>query len=102
VFAWTPVAIAGLGLVGLGLSVPFPLALRAAGLLSQGETESALAAVTIWGNAGLLVGPTALGFLASRAGLRLAFALIVFLCLLAALCASGVRVRRSPNLSGKR
>ncbi len=94
VFAWTPIALCGLGLVGLGLSVPFPLALRAAGRLSGRETESFLATVTTWGYGGMLAGPSVIGFVASRVGLRLAFTLIVFLCLLAALCAPGTREAR--------
>lgn len=94
VFAWTPAALCGLSLVGLGLSVPFPLALRAAGRLSQQETESILATVTTWGYGGMLAGPPVIGFVASRVGLRLALTLIVLLCLLAAFCAPGTRETR--------
>jgi MFS family permease len=85
-FAWTPVVFFGLGLVGIGLSVPFPLVLRAAGHLSQRETGSVLAIVTTWGYVGMLAGPPVIGFVADRVGLRLALALVVFLCVLAALC----------------
>lgn len=91
VFAQMPAALCGLSLVGLGLSVPFPLALRAAGRLSRRETESMLATVTMWGYGGLLAGPPVIGFVANHVGLRFALTLIVFLCLLAALCAPGTR-----------
>jgi MFS family permease len=86
-FAWTPVVLFGLGLAGIGLSVPFPLVLRATGHLSQQETGSILALVTTWGYVGMLAGPPVIGFVADRGGLRLALALVVFLCVLAALCA---------------
>jgi MFS family permease len=86
-FAWTPVVLFGLGLAGIGLSVPFPLVLRTAGHLSQQETGSALATVTTWGYVGMLAGPPVIGFVADQGGLRLALALVVFLCVLAALCA---------------
>ena len=90
VWNWPPAALCGLGLVGLGLSIPFPMALRAAARLPGRSTESTLAIVSTWGYGGILVGPAAIGFLASRVGLRLALTLLVFLCLLAALCAPGV------------
>jgi MFS family permease len=86
-FPWVPVAFLGLGLVGIGLAVPFPLVISAAGHLSKQERSSALATVTTWGYGGILAGPPVIGFLANRAGLRLAFALVVLLCVLAALCA---------------
>jgi MFS family permease len=86
IFAWIPVVLFGLGLAGIGLSVPFPLVLRAAGHLSQRETGSVLATVTTWGYVGMLAGPPVIGFVADQGGLRLALALVVFLCVLAALC----------------
>lgn len=85
-FPWAPAAFFGLGLVGTGLAVPFPLVVSAAGRLKQ-ERGSALAAVTTWGYGGILAGPPAIGFLANREGLRLALSLVVLLCMLAALCA---------------
>jgi MFS family permease len=89
---WTPVAIFGLGLAGIGLSVPFPLVLSAAGRLSKGDMGSALATVTSCGYFGMLAGPPVIGFVADWGGLRLALVLIVFLCVLAALCASGTSI----------
>lgn len=86
-FPWAPVAFLGLGMVGIGLAVPFPLVVSAAGRLSECESDSALATVTTWGYGGLLAGPSVIGFIANRAGLRLALALVVLLCVLAALCA---------------
>lgn len=89
-FPWTPVALPGLGLVGIGLAVPFPLVVSAAGRLSK--RGSALATVMTWGYCGMLAGPPVIGFVAQRVGLRLALILVVLLCVLAALCAPAVDV----------
>jgi MFS family permease len=86
-FPWVPVAFLGLGLVGIGLAVPFPLVVSAAGRLSRQERGSALATITTWGYGGILAGPPVIGLIANRAGLRPALALVVVLCVLAALCA---------------
>ncbi|GHO99394.1 MFS transporter [Reticulibacter mediterranei] len=84
--AWMPAVLFGLGLVGMGLSVPFPLVLSAAGRLAKWERSSALATVTTWGYVGMIAGPSMIGFLADRVGVRLALAPVVVLCVLAALC----------------
>jgi MFS family permease len=55
--AWTPAVLFGLGLVGIGLSVPFPLVLSAAGRLAKWDRRSTLATVTTWGYFGMIVGP---------------------------------------------
>jgi MFS family permease len=86
-FPWAPVTFLGLGLVGIGLAVPFPLVMSAAGRLSKQKKGSAVATVTTWGYCGILAGPPMIGFVANRAGLRLALSLVVLLCVLAALCA---------------
>ncbi|GLV60389.1 MFS transporter [Dictyobacter sp. S3.2.2.5] len=88
---WTPTAFLGLALVGVGLSVPLPLVMSAAGRLSEPQSGDTLTAVTTWGYAGLLAGPTIIGFTADRLGLRLALALVAALCLLASLCAPALR-----------
>lgn len=87
VFTWTPMVLFGLSLVGIGLSVPFPLVVSAVGRLARQDTGSPLATVTTWGYFGMITGPTVIGFIADRVGLRLALVLVVFLCVLAALCA---------------
>ncbi|HTK06232.1 MAG TPA: MFS transporter [Ktedonobacteraceae bacterium] len=84
---WLPAAFFGLGLVGIGLSVPFPLVMSMAGRLARRDRGSILAAVTTWGYVGMIAGPPTIGFIADRAGMRLALAPVVVLCVLAALCA---------------
>ncbi|HEY4385358.1 MAG TPA: MFS transporter [Ktedonobacteraceae bacterium] len=90
VIAWVPAAFFGLALVGVGLSVPFPLVMSAAGRLARRDKGSILAIVTTWGYFGMIAGPPVIGFIADRAGMRLALAPVVFLCVLAVLCAPAV------------
>lgn len=99
VFSWVPVVLFGLGLVGIGLSVPFPLALSAAGRLATGDRGSTLATVTTWGYSGMIAGPPAIGFLADHIGMRYALVPIVFLCIIAALCAPVMKA--APIKEGK-
>jgi MFS family permease len=82
-----PAVMFSLGLVGIGLSVPFPLVLSAAGRLAKRDRGSILATVTTGGYFGMIVGPPVIGFIANQMGMRLALAPVVFLCVIAALCA---------------
>ncbi len=91
-FPWVPVVFFGLGLLGIGLAVPFPLVVSAAGRLSKQGRGPALAMVTTWGYCGMIAGPPVIGFIANRVELRLALALVVVLCVLAALCAPVVGI----------
>ncbi|GER89325.1 hypothetical protein KDW_34870 [Dictyobacter vulcani] len=79
IFAWTPVVIIGLGLIGLGLAVLFPLVLSAAGQNFPGNSEVALATVSTCGYLGFLVGPPLIGFVADGFGLRTALGFVVLL-----------------------
>lgn len=83
------VAIVGFALLGIGLSVSFPLAITAAAGL--GRTGSSVAVVTSCGYVGLLSGPALLGGLASAVGLPVALSLVVALCLLMAALAGALR-----------
>jgi MFS family permease len=84
-------AIAGFALMGLGLSVLFPLALRAAGVHGEAAGPS-LAAVSTVGYAGFLAGPPLIGLLADASSLRAALSLVVGLCLVAAMSARRERL----------
>jgi MFS family permease len=84
-------AIAGFAAMGLGLSVLFPLTLRAAGMHGEGSGPS-LAAVSTLGYVGFLAGPPLIGALADASSLRAALSLIAVLCLVAALSARRVRL----------
>jgi MFS family permease len=84
-------AIAGFAVMGIGLSVLFPLTLRAAATHGDGGGP-ALAAVSTVGYVGFLAGPPLIGALADAASLRAALSLICALCLVAAVSARRVRL----------
>jgi MFS family permease len=85
------VAIAGFTVMGAGLSVVFPLALRAAGMHGDAGGPS-LAAVSTVGYVGFLAGPPLIGSLADASSLRAALALVCGLCLAAAVSARRARL----------
>ncbi|MGH2800055.1 MAG: MFS transporter [Thermoleophilaceae bacterium] len=84
-------AIAGFAVMGVGLSVLFPLALRAAGMDGEGAGP-ALAAVSTVGYVGFLAGPPLVGSLADASSLRAALSLAGGLCVVAALAARRARL----------
>lgn len=86
-----PAAVFGFACVGAGLAAGFPLALGAAGRTPGLASGTAIGAVSTAGYTGFLVGAPLIGFLAERAGLRLALALVVVLCLVSAALAGSVR-----------
>lgn len=90
----TPVAaIAGFALMGLGLSVVFPITLRASASENQAVAPS-VAAVSTVGYGGLLIGPPVIGVLADATDLRAALALACLLC--------GVAAALAPHLARAR
>lgn len=84
---WTPLILFGLGCVGLGLSVLFPLVLSAAGRIFKNSSETAISTLSTCGYSGFLVGPPLIGFIADRFGLRISLGSVVLLCLMIALLA---------------
>jgi len=63
-------ALLGFALVGVGFSCAFPLALTIAGESGPGGGGAEIAAVSVIGYLGFLVGPPLIGLLAEVAGLR--------------------------------
>jgi MFS family permease len=87
-------ALIGFASAGVGLAGLFPIALRAAA--EKGETAApSVAAVSAGGYLGFLAGPPLIGGVAELAGLRAGLALLVLLCVVAALLAGAVRVPRA-------
>jgi hypothetical protein len=84
-------AIAGFAVMGAGLSVVFPLTLRAAGIHGDAAAP-ALAAVSTVGYAGFLAGPPLIGVLAEVSSLQAALALVCALCLVAAVASRRYRL----------
>jgi MFS family permease len=81
-YVW--LALAGFAATGLGLANLFPAAIARAGRLA-GSTGVAL--TSLLGYSGFLLGPPAIGFLASQAGLRIGMTTLSLLGLAAALIA---------------
>ena len=92
--AWaSPIAaVAGFGLVGLGIASMFPLALSAAGRTPGMRSPVALAAVTSAGYTGLLASPPVIGLTAELTSLRAALGLVVACTIVAGLLARRMAV----------
>jgi predicted MFS family arabinose efflux permease len=67
------IAVAGFGLVGLGLSNMVPILFRAAGKQAESQPGPAIAAVSTLGYAGILVGPALIGMVSSLADFEVVF-----------------------------
>jgi MFS family permease len=74
-------ALAGFAVTGLGLANLFPAAIARAGLLAGSD---GVALTSMLGYSGFLLGPPAIGFLASQFGLRAGLTTLSFLALAAA------------------
>jgi fucose permease len=72
-------SLAGFLFIGLGASNLVPILFRKAGAQSRMPVELAVAAVTMAGYAGVLVGPAIIGFIAEFTGLPTAFMLLAAL-----------------------
>jgi hypothetical protein len=73
-------AIAGFGLVGIGIANAIPLIFGAAGRVRGVPPGSALAAVASTGYLGFLAGPPAIGLVAEATSLDAALALVCAAC----------------------
>ena len=89
-------AVAGFGIVGLGLAAVIPALFRAASRAPGRAPGQGIAAVTSTGYLGFLAGPPVIGLVAEGAGLQVAFALLVVLAALLALGAAPAFRRARP------
>jgi MFS family permease len=80
-------AIAGFGMVGLGLANLVPVFFGAAGRIPGQTPGGAIAAIATIGYSGFVAGPPCIGIVADATSLRLALGLIVLACLAIALAA---------------
>lgn len=78
-----PVALAGFGLLGIGLALAMPLAFSRAATHGQPSPGAAIAAVATLGYGGMMLGPPVIGFIAAVLWLRVAMAAVAVavLCL---------------------
>jgi predicted MFS family arabinose efflux permease len=88
---WPAVSLLGFMLIGLGASNIVPVMFSAAGRLPGNPPAISIAAVTMLGYAGLLSGPTLIGFMAHASNLPVALAVVAGLLLLVAGSARIVR-----------
>ena len=72
-------SLAGFLFIGLGASNLVPILFRKAGAQTRMPVELAVAAVTMAGYAGVLLGPAAIGFVAEFTGLQTAFLMLAAL-----------------------
>ncbi|WP_306907340.1 MFS transporter [Rhizobium mesoamericanum] len=78
VFAWhSLVTLAGFALVGVGVSVGFPLAVTAAASLRDRPAAANVAILSFMALSGFLVGPPLIGFIAQMSGLRVGLAVLL-------------------------
>lgn len=84
-------AVVGFGIVGVGASNAVPVMFSAAGRQTVMPANLAIAAITTFGYAGILVGPAMVGFLASVIGLSAGLAVIA--AMLMAVAVTSFRVR---------
>lgn len=94
----TPVAmIISFALVGLGVSVLFPLVFKSAAAFPGVSRGKAVAGVATIGYTGFLVGPPVLGWIAEPTSLRVSLMIVVVLCAAVALLAHATgRHQRVP------
>ena len=72
-----PVALLGFGIIGLGVSVGFPLAVTAAAGLTDRAASANVAVLSFVALLGFLVGPPVIGFVAEHFDMRLAIACLL-------------------------
>jgi fucose permease len=73
----TPLALAGLFVMGLGIGGVYPLGVSAAIAAAPGNTDAASARLSIGGGGAMLVAPFVLGALADRVGISTAFGIVI-------------------------
>jgi fucose permease len=93
--------LAGLALLGTGISYTFPLILRAAGHQQGTTTSSAVARVSTLGYLGSFTGPALIGALAGAFGLPAALALPALLATGAALGARAIAPAHAGQAAGE-
>jgi predicted MFS family arabinose efflux permease len=87
------IALTGFLLIGLGASNIVPVLFRRAGAQRAMPVGLAVAAITITGYAGVLVGPAGIGFVAKLTNLQISFWLLAALLGIVALCAGRVTAK---------
>lgn len=72
-----PMALAGFGIIGVGVSVGFPLAVTAAASLGDRSASANVAVLSFVALTGFLIGPPLIGFVAEHADIRTGIACVI-------------------------
>ena len=70
-------ALVGFGIIGVGVSVGFPLAVTAAAGLGDRAASANVAVLSFVALTGFLIGPPLIGFVAEQGGIRIGIACVV-------------------------
>lgn len=90
-----PVAYAGFGIMGLGVSVVVPLAMGLVGrVVPEHERVAAIGRASVIGYGAFLVGPSIIGITSDQFGLRVAFLLVAAMLLMVSAILVPMIVRR--------
>lgn len=84
-------ALLGFAVIGIGVSVGFPLAVTAAASLTDRQASANVAILSFVALLGFLVGPPVIGFVAEHADMRLGIACLVPVLILSLLLAGRLR-----------
>lgn len=90
------IALSGFALVGVGYAVVMPLVFSRAAADPVIRPGPAIASVATLSYGGMLLGPPIVGFIAQLSNLRVSFAALALLALLAVLLASQLKVKARP------
>jgi MFS family permease len=91
------VAIVGLAILGLGISIGYPLAVTAAAERRDRPAATNVASLALVAFSSMMIGPTLVGFVAEAAGLRLGLATMLPFVVVSALLAGQLDRRRAGS-----
>ena len=91
----TPIALLGFAIVGLGVSVGFPLAVTAAAGLTDRSASANVAVLSFVALLGFLVGPPVIGLVAEQFDMRLGIACLMPVLLVSLLLTGRLRTRNA-------
>lgn len=89
-----PVALVGFAVIGLGVSVGFPLAVTAAASLTDRSASANVAVLSFVALCGFLIGPPVIGFVAEHFDMRLGIACLVPVLLISLLLTGRLATRQ--------
>nr|WP_086471946.1 MFS transporter [Devosia lucknowensis] len=89
-----PLALLGFGIIGVGVSVGFPLAVTAAAGIGDRAASANVAVLSFVALTGFLIGPPLIGFVAEHWGIRVGVACIIPMLIVSLLLTGRLKPRR--------